>query len=182
MEEKRYKVYQRGEIIYADFGKGVGHEFSYKHFCIVINKKDNKNNGKVTVIPLTSKSKHNAFVNIHLIKPFLNTLKQSIAKHEKKIESIENIINQNPNDLKVIVYARFLCDSLKNEMKQYDFVENKLKNLVDKSSYAKTQDITTISKDRILNYIKDLSVLIRLPKHKLTDWLTSVSKKWVEQF
>ncbi|WKD13637.1 hypothetical protein QQG25_00820 [Staphylococcus aureus] len=39
MEEKRYKVYQRGEIIYADFGKGVGHEFSYKHFCIVINKK-----------------------------------------------------------------------------------------------------------------------------------------------
>ncbi|HFJ4886081.1 TPA: hypothetical protein ACGUL9_002735 [Staphylococcus aureus] len=48
MEEKRYKVYQRGEIIYADFGKGVGHEFSYKHFCIVINKKDNKNNGKVT--------------------------------------------------------------------------------------------------------------------------------------
>ncbi|WRN52471.1 type II toxin-antitoxin system PemK/MazF family toxin [Staphylococcus aureus] len=71
MEEKRYKVYQRGEIIYADFGKGVGHEFSYKHFCIVINKKDNKNNGKVTVIPLTSKSKHNAFVNIHLIKPFL---------------------------------------------------------------------------------------------------------------
>jgi hypothetical protein len=25
MEEKRYKVYQRGEIIYADFGKGVGH-------------------------------------------------------------------------------------------------------------------------------------------------------------
>ncbi|WRN44150.1 hypothetical protein UM859_00265 [Staphylococcus aureus] len=39
MEEKRYKVYQRGEIIYADFGKGVGHEFSYKHFCIVINKR-----------------------------------------------------------------------------------------------------------------------------------------------
>lgn len=69
-----------------------------------------------------------------------------------------------------------MCDSLKNEMKQYDFVENKLKNLVDKSYYAKTQDITTISKDRILNYIKDLSVLIRLPKHE-TDRLVNICFK-----
>lgn len=48
------KIYKRGAIIYVDFGVNIGGEFSGPHFAIVLNKKDNKANEKLTVVPLTS--------------------------------------------------------------------------------------------------------------------------------
>ena len=44
---------KRGEVFIADFGFGIGSEFRYKHYCVVISV--NKNTA--VVIPFTSKSK-----------------------------------------------------------------------------------------------------------------------------
>nr|AAP55250.1 unknown [Staphylococcus aureus] len=75
--KRKYKVYRRGSIIYVDLGKGVGEEFSFKHFCLVLNNKDNARNGKLTVIPLTSKKKYSEPVTVSLLK---RTLPLSIKK------------------------------------------------------------------------------------------------------
>ena len=48
------KVFNRGALINVDFGVNVGTELSGNHFAIVLNKKDNRKNDKLTVIPLSS--------------------------------------------------------------------------------------------------------------------------------
>ncbi|NEF57484.1 type II toxin-antitoxin system PemK/MazF family toxin, partial [Staphylococcus aureus] len=49
---KKYKKFSRGSIIYLDFGINIGHEFSGRHFGIVLNKNDSPYNSLVTVVPL----------------------------------------------------------------------------------------------------------------------------------
>ncbi|EHO46979.1 type II toxin-antitoxin system PemK/MazF family toxin [Lentilactobacillus kisonensis] len=58
----RYQIYKRGTVAYVDFGLGVGSELSGPHYAIVLNKKDNPNNSKITVIPLTSKKAKKTFL------------------------------------------------------------------------------------------------------------------------
>lgn len=75
------KVYKRGAIIYVDFGVNIGGEFSGPHFAIVLNKKDNKANEKITVVPLTS----------HLHD---HTVKLSNTVTENSIQYLENSLNE----------------------------------------------------------------------------------------
>lgn len=49
------KIYKQGAIVKVDFGVNVGSELSGNHFAVVLNKKDNYGNKKLTVIPLSSK-------------------------------------------------------------------------------------------------------------------------------
>lgn len=51
---KSNKIYKRGSLIFVDFGVNVGAELSNYHFAVVLNKKDNKRNNVLTVIPVTS--------------------------------------------------------------------------------------------------------------------------------
>lgn len=55
--------YEQGQILFLDFGCGIGSEFSYPHYAVVINSDDMKKNPIVTVMPLTSKkAKHNVLM------------------------------------------------------------------------------------------------------------------------
>ena len=56
---KYFDQYKKGTIVMIDFGVNIGNELSNHHFGIVISKGDNKRNGILTVLPLSSKfSKH----------------------------------------------------------------------------------------------------------------------------
>lgn len=46
--------YKRGDIVYADFGFNVGAEFGGIHYAVVIENNNNKANGNIIVVPLTS--------------------------------------------------------------------------------------------------------------------------------
>jgi len=46
--------YRKGRIVLADFGFRLGNEIGGKHYAIIIEKKNSKLSGIVTVIPLTS--------------------------------------------------------------------------------------------------------------------------------
>lgn len=75
------KVYQRGCIIYVDFGINIGKEFSGPHFAVVLNKQDNPKNEKLTVIPLTSKHhKHTVPLSDTISESSLNFLGDSFAE------------------------------------------------------------------------------------------------------
>jgi mRNA-degrading endonuclease toxin of MazEF toxin-antitoxin module len=46
--------YKRGDVVYVDFGFNVGHEFGGIHYAAVLEHGNNKSNGNIIVIPLTS--------------------------------------------------------------------------------------------------------------------------------
>lgn len=55
--------YEQGQILFLDFGCGIGSEFSYPHYAVVINSNDMKKNPIITVMPLTSKkAKHDTLM------------------------------------------------------------------------------------------------------------------------
>jgi len=46
--------YKRGDIVYVDFGFNVGNEYGGIHYAAVLEHDNNKSNGNIMVIPLTS--------------------------------------------------------------------------------------------------------------------------------
>lgn len=163
--KRKYKVYRRGSIIYVDLGKGVGEEFSFKHFCLVLNNKDNARNGKLTVIPLTSKKKYSEPVTVSLLKHYITTFDKKITKHKKKLTKTEQKLKKlKNNDLKNLIFLSKEVETLEKEVEQYKIFKERINNLINKSTYAKLKDITTISKNRICKYIYGLDIDIRLPK------------------
>ncbi len=53
-DPKLMPYYKRGDIVYADFGFNVGAEFGGIHYAVVIENNNNKANGNIVVVPLTS--------------------------------------------------------------------------------------------------------------------------------
>ncbi|ONN42074.1 type II toxin-antitoxin system PemK/MazF family toxin [Enterococcus mundtii] len=78
---KNYRVYKRGTIVYVDFGVNVGYELSGNHFAIVLNNKDNKKNGLVCVVPISSKEKSN-YVSVGKILE-IASIKQFVSQADK---------------------------------------------------------------------------------------------------
>lgn len=50
--------YKRGDIVYADFGFNIGAEYGGIHYAVVVEINNNKRNGNVLVVPLTSLDKN----------------------------------------------------------------------------------------------------------------------------
>lgn len=167
MNDKQiYKTYKRGSIIYVDLGKGVGTEFSFKHFCLVISNKDSLYNSKLTVIPLSSKNKYSIKVDYTLLNPYFNKYKELITKSKTEFKRVEKEfqIADECNDKIKMIEIKIKLDHLQSKISDYKTIQSKIDNLINKSSFAKIHDVTTVSKSRIKNYIKTFNVDIRLPK------------------
>lgn len=50
----KLRRYERGDIIFADFGFKVGNEFGGKHYAIVVENENQASNGTVIVVPMKS--------------------------------------------------------------------------------------------------------------------------------
>lgn len=83
-----FKIYSKGEVVLANFGTSIGKELCGMHFAIVLNKKDNKYNTLLTVIPLSSKN-HNKYVSLgnELSDQMLNAGIESQKKLEQQTEA-----------------------------------------------------------------------------------------------
>jgi len=53
-EPSRVPRYKRGDVVYVDFGFNVGHEYGGIHYAAVLEVNNNKGNGNIIVVPLTS--------------------------------------------------------------------------------------------------------------------------------
>lgn len=51
---KYLPYYKRGDIVYVDFGFNIGTEYGGVHYAVVIEDNNNKTNGNIIVVPLTS--------------------------------------------------------------------------------------------------------------------------------
>lgn len=91
------KTYERGDIIKVNLGFNVGSELGGLHYCVVIDKKNNRNSPVVTVIPLSSQKTDKINKNsIILGNDIYNKL---VEKSNKLLEDNKIEIKENKNKL-----------------------------------------------------------------------------------
>lgn len=177
---KSYNVLKRGSLIFVDFGINIGSELSNRHWAIVLNKNDSPKSRNLTVLPISSKEKKFSVMIDEVIqqksKRFLLPILDKIGFDYFSI--IHYALTEiTPFDLGSAeeIYQEFLIqygDAYNSEsakeiydngagMEKVENTNRKLKDLVNhyqrfnKISYAKCDQIKTISKDRII-YINEL--------------------------
>ncbi len=179
------KEYSRGDIIKVNLGFNVGNEEGGLHYCVVLDKKNNKVYSTLTVIPLSS-LKENSKPN-----------KSSIFLGEEIYESLFNkcrkLIEDGHNEIKIIKQGIEYLQNLPEDTEESQIIKNyrinnlkkKLRNnqnnlqlilkidqelsQMKKGTIALINQITTISKQRIYNPKKDLDILsgIKLSDEKM---------------
>lgn len=175
--EQSYPNIKRGSILLVNFGYRVHSEFRYNHYAVALNSSPKKN-GKVTVIPLTSKEHPNQLPLGHELGERLEDL---IVKKERSLfwKPYRELASKVFEETGVrffppaiggynTVYpscTSFICkiketlvkdsllhkdaDTILSDLKIFKAFIKKSPNLF-KSSYLRIEDITTISKVRIL--------------------------------
>lgn len=144
--KNKYRVYNRGTIIKADFGVSLGSEMSQVHFAIVLNNYDNPKNNILTVIPLTSKaSKFNLDLQDLIISKLTSKIKNELLKLGIIEELSKNTFNNYKKEAKV--------------KKLYTLLSYYKSNF--KNTYACCSLITTISKTRVFPPINEYDIVGR---------------------
>lgn len=93
----KLKTYERGDIIKANLGFNIGSELGGLHYCIVIDKKNNRNSPVVTVIPLSSQKTDKINKNsIMLGDDIYNKL---VEKSDRLLENSQIEIEENKKQL-----------------------------------------------------------------------------------
>lgn len=172
--ERNHKIYQRGALVFIDFGINVGNELSGDHFGIVLNRNDSSRNGVLTVVPVSSKSNrfsvkidglisqkslvflNESIRNLEIERKILalHEIKDELTEEEQKEKTITYSLDGNSHikHYKYMTTANFnnKIEQLSKEIDELQVVVNTYLKF-DKISYAKTLDIRTISKKRIIN-------------------------------
>ena len=99
-----YYTFKRGTVVMADFSPQVGSELRGKHFAIVLNKKDNRYNELLTVLPLTSKE-HKRHLNLG------DEIKKSIYKI---MWHVQNSVSEDIDSIKDPIEALELSTDFVN--------------------------------------------------------------------
>ena len=175
--EKIFPNIKRGQILYVNFGYNVLSEFRYIHYCVALHNSP-RLNPKITVVPITSKPHpHQLAINYELAnnletiirdkerskfwRPFrrlypelqargFTAISPAIGSYDTVFTNCTAFINQamkylSEDDIKLKNTLKEILVSLKNFD---DFYKSAPKLL--QSSCLKVEDITTISKARII--------------------------------
>ena len=168
------KTYERGDIIKVNLGFNIGSELGGLHYCVVIDKKNNRNSPVVTVIPLSSQKTDKINKNsIILGNDIYNKL---IEKSNKLIEDNKIEIKENKNKLLIetkrliennaTTYEIFMkTNELKNNIAEA-FKKLKLAEKINKElqkmkygSIAIINQIRVVSKQRIYDPKTEFDIL-----------------------
>ena len=141
-----FKTYKRGEIIKVNLGYNIGYELGGLHYCIVLNKRDNKSKGTLNVVPLTSKKINKKYgnFNITISNEIFNLISKNISKIENRIKNLEKINKEEENSV--------LKELIQEDTKLHNFLKRASLSYK-KDSIVLIDQITTISKQRIFNDI-----------------------------
>lgn len=168
------KTYERGDIIKVNLGFNIGSELGGLHYCVVIDKKNNRNSPVVTVIPLSSQKKDKINKNsIILGNDIYNKL---VEKSNKLLEDSKKEIEENKNKLLIEakrltenhatsdeMYLRMteLNDNITNAYKKLELAKkiNREVQKMKSGSIAIINQIRAISKQRIYDPKTEFDIL-----------------------
>lgn len=91
------KTYERGDVIKVNLGFNIGSELGGLHYCVVIDKKNNRNSPVVTIIPLSSQKTDK--INKNSIALGNDIYEKMIDKSNKLLEESQNEIEENKKQL-----------------------------------------------------------------------------------
>ena len=115
---------KRGEVFIADFGFGIGSEFRYKHYCVVISV--NKNTA--VVIPFTSKSKNG--INLGIIQKLQSQRNSNQTETYALVYSIRSISRARLFRPRIDGKKRYI----KLSRNQMDLLDNEVRKILTKLS------------------------------------------------
>ena len=177
----RLPVYKYGSVIDVNLGFNVGDEFGGKHYCVVLNKHDNKRNQLLTVIPLSSMKPGMTKAKLNKSEVYLGSSLYDIltTKTQTEINLYKKILSNEKEYLKTSKIDR---DRLKQDIEKSKNRLNKLDKLKT-GSYARCSQITTISKMRIFDpkNLNDALIDIQLPKDNMKDISEKIQKLYLEK-
>ena len=164
-----YPRFDYGTIIKVDFGINIGSELSNPHFAIVLEKFDSTKSDSITILPLTSQKKsHNLPLSELIIEEFTKRLNKYIEK--LKVE-IEEIIDSKD----IMEKAVEKQNELNMLQKMIEYYSNYAKN-----SYACINQITTISKKKIIHPKNKFDIIGRAKCNSKT--MKIISKEIVKKY
>lgn len=193
---QKYNRYKRGTIVFIHFGTNTGTEFSNSHFGIVLDKKDHPNNGKLTVLPLTSKNgKNNISIGKAVFSGIMNENETAVNKIKELFKLTDAIelssfnlpeggyiyrLNEDTEQTRLWLdyynrhdpEGKFIPVEIDTIRKWLQADTDKITSLktryanYDKVSYAKVDSITSVSKLKIAKPINDLDPIGRITLSK----------------
>lgn len=164
-----YPRFEYGTIIKVDFGINTGSELSNPHFAIVLEKFDSTKSDSITILPLSSQpKKHNLPLSDLIIEEFTKRLTKYIEELKGELEEIaqsKNVMNKAIEKQK----------ELKMVQKMIDYYSNYAKN-----SYACINQITTISKKKIVHPKNKFDIIGRAKCNSKT--MKYISKELIKKY
>ena len=191
-DSKRLVRYKRGSVVQAHLGFRIGNEEGGLHYAVVVDTKNERSSGVVTVIPLTSIKPNTDLGNLHPSKLYLGNelytlVHNKILKAQEEGEEIKQTLLQKIDEFRKSEFENDQEQSLHSEtsrilvsgiLREIDILEEKMKFLkkmniriskLKPGSIALVGQITTISKIRIYDplYPNDTLTNIRLSDNTL---------------
>lgn len=178
-------AFQRGSIVYLDFGFNVGSEYGGMHYAVVLNKKDSRKNHLLHVLPLTSIKETTDLDNLKYYQLSLGEevhrlLIQKAQNHSVKLKNAAILLLKNfeKDEQRLIRLRDFLRQNDEDDMPDdfYNFIEEEEQNLkIQRDKNCKESQ--KISEQ--LEYIERLVVKIQKLKRgslALLNQVTTISK------
>lgn len=164
-----YPRFDYGTIIKVDFGVNIGSELSNPHFAIVLEKFDSTRSDSITILPLSSQpNKRNLPLSDLIIEEFTKRLlkyTEELKNELKEIAKSDNIIEKASEKQKEIKIVQ----------KMIDYYSNYAKN-----SYACLNQITTISKKKIIHPKNKFDIIGRAKCNSKT--MKIISKEIIKKY
>ena len=145
-DTSQLKVFKHGDIVKANLGFNIGNEIGGLHYCVVMNKYDNKYSGTLNVIPLSSMKEdkiYNFNTCIDLGDELYNLLQTKfnieLTEITSKLINIEKFsVEERVKEIRYISRKSDYLEKIKDEI-------SRMKH----GSIAYVNQFTTISKQRI---------------------------------
>lgn len=196
-DPKKYISYRRGDIVKIHLGYRIGNEEGGLHFGVVIDNKNAKSSGTVTIIPLTSvkpnKKMHynSVFLGTELFRLMISKHDRLSAELDSRLANVQNRL-KDFNDGNVDDFLSALpkdeydalsaeCDTLLKKQIELSEIKKSILKMKD-GSIALVDQITTVSKIRIYDPIYTNNVLygIRLSDSSLDSIDTKIKELFLK--
>lgn len=169
-QKRKYWKFSRGSLIFVEFGVNIGGELSNNHWAIVLDKVDSPYKKTLTVIPLTSKNQIDTVLIDEviaeypsiLLDEYIEKLHKELFAYLKYLDSNNAITEAALSDVYQAYTEQFSNEIIQPKIIDDDNLKRTQSEINDvieltqyykkyiKRSYAKCNNLQTISKDRIL--------------------------------
>lgn len=174
LRRTKLKSYKRGDIIKVNLGFNIGSELGGLHYCVVIDKKNNRNSPVVTIIPLSSQKTDNINKNSVILgndiynklveksNKLLEDSKKKIEENKEKLSLETKKLKQNNATLnKIYLKSIELNNNVSEAYKKLELAEKIYKEVqkMKNGSIAIINQIRVISKQRIYDPKTEFDIL-----------------------